>query len=62
MLGEGDVVAYAKELIDEYYYQQFTAPTIEDILEEPNSPSDTITSNDMILDKLSTMFQQIKRH
>ena len=29
----GDIVAYAKALIDEYYSQKFTVPTIDDIPE-----------------------------
>ena len=49
----GDIVAYAKELIDKYYFQKFTAPTIANIPEESNTSSD-----DMILNKISTMLQQ----
>ena len=56
--GAGNVVTYTKELIDEYYSQKFTAPTIDDIPEELNSSSDTIASNDMILDKISNMIQK----
>ena len=53
-----DVVAYAKELIDEYYFQKFTTPTIDDIPEEPNSSSNKIASNDVILENISSIFQK----
>ena len=58
MLGAGDVIAYAKELVDEYYFKKCTAPTIADIQEEPNSSSDTIVNNDTILEKISSIFQK----
>ena len=56
--GAGDITAYTKELIDEYYSQKFTASTIADIPEGPNSSSNTITSNDIILEKISSIFQK----
>ena len=55
--GAGDIIAYAKELIDEYYSQKFTALTITDIPEEPNSSSNTIASNDTILEKILSTFE-----
>ena len=47
--GVGDVVAYAIELIEEYYSKEFTVPTIADITEKPKSlsSSDTTASNDL---------------
>ena len=51
MSGAGDVVAYARGLIDKCYSQQFTVPTIANIPEESNTSPD-------ILDKISTMLKQ----
>ena len=53
-MGAGDVVAYDKTLIDEYYFQKFTAPTIAKIPKELNTSLD-----DMMLDKISTIILDI---
>ena len=55
--GAGGIVAYAKELIGEYYSKKFTVPTIADIPEEPKSMSslDTTANND-VLEKISNIY------
>ena len=57
--GAGEVVAYATELIDEYYFKRIIESTIADIPEKAKTlPSKDTTTNNSVLEKIAHIFQK----